>query len=265
MNLACALHFSGLKLPFKKQCRLIAEAGFTAIEVSPWMQGKLTRTRIRELKASMRKNDLAFSGFTAIYPPNMILAAASASVRKRNVAYTNSLIELTSDLEGQVMVWGSGRARTIPPGTPFRNGYAWLVGLLKASGSFAYEKRVKIGIEPLSRFESGIIHNTNEALKLARAVRRKSLGTVYDTFEASLEEKSLTEPLIQAGKLLAAVHVSDCNRKIPGAGHLNFDPIFKALKTIKYDGFITLEATLSADFRRELKISREFLSQRISE
>jgi len=264
MDLACALHFSGFQLAFDKQCSVISNAGFAALEISPWMQGKITNTTVKSLKKSMRKNHLSFSGFTALYPPNMVLASPIASSRHRNISYTNHLIKLTHELMGRTLVWGSGRARTIPPGVPTRKGYAWLVELLKGCGSLASEKKVKIAIEPLNRFESGIIHNMHEALSLAETVNLESIGTVYDIYQASLEEESFTKPILLANRRLAAVHVSDCNRKIPGRGHLQFEPVFDALKRIGYDGYVTLEATLGPRYREELREARKYLERVMS-
>ncbi|HMK83186.1 MAG TPA: sugar phosphate isomerase/epimerase family protein [Candidatus Bathyarchaeia archaeon] len=251
-------------MAFDKQCSVISNAGFAALEISPWMQGKITNTTVKSLKKSMRKNHLSFSGFTALYPPNMVLASPIASSRHRNISYTNHLIKLTHELMGRTLVWGSGRARTIPPGVPTRKGYAWLVELLKGCGSLASEKKVKIAIEPLNRFESGIIHNMHEALSLAETVNLESIGTVYDIYQASLEEESFTKPILLANRRLAAVHVSDCNRKIPGRGHLQFEPVFDALKRIGYDGYVTLEATLGPRYREELREARKYLERVMS-
>ena len=264
MDLACALHFSGFQLAFDKQCSVISNAGFAALEISPWMQGKMTNITVNSLRRSMRKNHLSFSGFTALYPPNMVLASPIASHRHSNISYTNHLIELTHELEGRTLVWGSGRARTIPPGISTQKGYAWLVELLKTCGSLASEKKVKIAIEPLNRFESGIIHNMHEALSLAKKVNLESIGTVYDIYQVSLEEESFTRPILLANGRLAAVHVSDCNRKIPGRGHLQFEPVFDALKRIGYDGYVTLEATLGPKYREELTAARKYLERVIS-
>jgi len=122
---------------------------------------------------------------------------------------------------------------------------------------------VTIAIEPLNRFESTIIHNISEALSLAKLVSRRSVGVVYDTFHTNLEEDSFTQPILLAGKRLAAVHVSDCNRRIPGRGHIDFPPIFDALKKIGYDGYVTLEAILSRDPRQDLAAARKYLRNMI--
>jgi len=166
-------------------------------------------------------------------------------------------------LGGRALVWGSPRSRNIPRGVSPRKGYTWLVELLKASASLADERNIKIAIEPINRFESTTIHKTGEALSLARLVNRGSVGIVYDTFHTSLEEDSFTTPILLSGKRLAAVHVSDCNRKIPGKGHIDFPLIFDALKKVGYDGYITLEAILDRDLRGDLVSARKYLEKMI--
>lgn len=259
LKLACALHFSGTNLDHARAAKLAAESGFDALEISPWIPRILTDRDIRKLKASLRRCRIAFSGFTAIYPPQMSLASPSRKLRKESILYTNRLIELAHDLGGRALVWGSPRSRNIPKDVPFKKGYAWLVQLLRASGSLADARDVKIAIEPINRFESTIIHNAREALSLGRLVDRKSVGIVYDVFHTSLEEDSFTEPILSAGKRLAAVHVSDCNRRIPGKGHIDFKPIFEALDKVSYDGYVTLEAILGPDLKRDLRAARMYL------
>jgi sugar phosphate isomerase/epimerase len=191
----------------------------------------------------------------------MKLASPSPALRMENILYTKRLVELAHSLGGRVLVWGSGRSRDIPRGVPFKRGYSWLVELLKASASLADEKGIKIAIESQNRFESTIIHNIKEAISLAKLVNHKSVGIVYDTFHASLEEDSFTKPILLAGKRLAAVHVSDCNRRIPGRGHIDFRPIFDALKRIDYDGYVTLEAILGHNPRDDLLVARKYLEK----
>jgi sugar phosphate isomerase/epimerase len=262
LKLACTFHLSHGHLPIPKAAKLLAKAGFDALEISPSVQS-LSAADLRTLRSALRRNDLSFSGFTGIYPPEMILASKSSSVRRRSILYTRWLIELASDLEGRHIVWGSGRSRNIPEDVSFRKGFGWLIHLLKESGTMADEKGIKIAIEPQNRFESTIIHNIGEALSLSRLVNRDSVGVVYDTFHTSLEEASFTKPILAAGKRLSAVHVSDCNRKIPGKGHINFAPIFESLKRIHYDGYISLEAILQRDPRCDLLSARKCLEKLI--
>jgi len=261
MELACALHFAGVDYP--KGVKLAAAAGFDAYEISPWLPRRLTISDISQFGRSLKRNGLTFSGFTAIYPPEMILASPSANVRRKSILYTNRLIELVEVLGGRSIGWGSPRARQIPNGVPAEVGYRRLIKLLKTSGSWAEKKNVRIAIEPVNRFESSNIHTVREALALAKSVNRKNVGIVYDTHHASFEEISLDRPIFLAGKRIMAVHVSDCNRKIPGKGHLDFQLIFDALRRVGYDGYITLEAIFERNLRSELTIARKLLERMI--
>ena len=42
------------------------------------------------------------------------------------------------------------------------------------------------------------------------------------------------------------VHISENNRGVPGAGHIDFAAVFKALKAVGYDRWMTIEAFGSA-------------------
>ncbi|MGA3406366.1 MAG: sugar phosphate isomerase/epimerase family protein [Candidatus Bathyarchaeia archaeon] len=261
MELACTLHFAGVDYP--KGVKLVAAAGFNAYEISPWLPRRLTGSDIGRLGRLLRSNGLEFSGFTAIYPPEMILASPSPYVRRKSILYTNQLVEFVQLLGGRSIGWGSPRARQIPNGVPAEVGYRRLIKLLKASGTLAEERNVRIAIEPVNRFESSNIHTVREALTLARSVNRKNVGIVYDSHHASFEETSFTRPIFLAGKRIMAVHVSDCNRKIPGKGHIDFEPIFDALRKVGYDEYVTLEAIFERNLRRELTTARKRLERMI--
>ena len=261
MELACALHLAGVDYP--KGVKLAAEAGFDAYEVSPWLPRRLTDTDINILRVLLKKNGLKFSGFTAIYPPEMIVASPSPHARRKITLYTNRLIDLVDSFEGHSIVWGSPRSRRIPRGVSSEVGYRRLIELLRTSGTFAEKRKVRIAIEPINRFESSNIHTVREALALAKSVSRRSVGIVFDTHHASFEETSFTQPIFLAGKRIMAVHVSDCNRKIPGKGHIDFAPIFNALRKVGYDGYVSLEAIFERDIRRELITARKRLEAMI--
>jgi len=259
LKLACALHLAGVDYP--KGVKLVAAAGYDAYEVSPWLPRRFTDSDISKLGGLLERNALEFSGFTAIYPPEMVLASPSPIIRRKAVLYTNRLIELVQRLGGRGICWGSSRARQIPSDVAPRVGYGWLAKLLRTSGEWAEKREVEIAIEPINRFESSNIHTVKEALALAKTANRRSVGIVYDTHHASFEETSFTKPIYRAGKHIMAVHVSDCNRRIPGKGHIDFEPIFDALRKVRYAGYVTLEATFEHNILREMTTARKRLER----
>jgi D-psicose/D-tagatose/L-ribulose 3-epimerase len=67
--------------------------------------------------------------------------------------------------------------------------------------------------------------------------------TMYDTFHANIEEKSITQAIKVAVPIrLVHVHISENDRSTPGDGGVNWDESFRALKNANYDGWLTIEA-----------------------
>jgi D-psicose/D-tagatose/L-ribulose 3-epimerase len=67
---------------------------------------------------------------------------------------------------------------------------------------------------------------------------------MYDTFHANIEEKDpigCIDTVFATGKL-NNVHISENDRGTPGKGHVNIAGAIKKLKSVGYDGWMTIEA-----------------------
>jgi D-psicose/D-tagatose/L-ribulose 3-epimerase len=58
----------------------------------------------------------------------------------------------------------------------------------------------------------------------------------------NIEEKSPYDAIVSTNELLRYVHLCENDRGVAGAGNIDWDAIFKALSTIGYDKWITLES-----------------------
>ena len=65
---------------------------------------------------------------------------------------------------------------------------------------------------------------------------------MYDTFHANIEEKDLTKAIESVADVICHVHISENDRGTPGTGHVQWAETFRALKKIKYDGWLVIEA-----------------------
>jgi D-psicose/D-tagatose/L-ribulose 3-epimerase len=65
---------------------------------------------------------------------------------------------------------------------------------------------------------------------------------MFDPFHANIEEKSMGNAIRKLSKHLVHVQVSENDRSTVGKGNVNWDDVFKALKDIKYDGWLSIEA-----------------------
>ncbi len=117
----------------------------------------------------------------------------------------------------------------------------YLIDCLSECASVASDMQVSMAFEPLNRYETDLVHTVVEGLELIRQVGSPNLGLLLDTFHMNLEEPDICKSIRQAGKSIFHFHVADSNRWHPGAGHLDFKAILKALESTGYTGWISGE------------------------
>ncbi len=120
--------------------------------------------------------------------------------------------------------------------------FDWAVEGLKKVGAYAKTKGVTIAVEGLNRFETYFPNSQEQLGKLTDAVGNASVGQMYDTFHANIEEKNIAKAVKLGGKRIKHVHISANDRATPGEDHVQWKETFSALKAIKYDGWLTIEA-----------------------
>ena len=114
------------------------------------------------------------------------------------------------------------------------------------AAQYAAKAGITLAVEPLNRFECYFINTAAQAAELVKAVGEPNYGYLYDTFHFNIEENSITDVIPQTIGQISHVHISENNRGIPGAGHIDFAGVFSALKQAGYDGWMTIEAFGSA-------------------
>ena len=146
---------------------------------------------------------------------------------------------------------------------------------LKNIGSHLEKKNIRLGIEPLNRYETDFINTVDEGLELCRLVNHPHIGLLLDVYHMNIEEKNMIESIKRASNKIFHFHVAENDRGIPGTGTLNFKGIFKTLMSIGYNKNVTLEMFIQAnqntskdlftwrnienDPFEAIKISREYL------
>ena len=114
--------------------------------------------------------------------------------------------------------------------------------VLSEVADHAKTQNVTLVVEYLNRFECYFLNCAADAARFVREVDHSHLKTMYDTFHANIEEKSVTAALGEYGDTLAHIHISENDRSTPGAGDVKWDETFAAIKDIGYDGYLTIEA-----------------------
>jgi len=82
----------------------------------------------------------------------------------------------------------------------------------------------------------------------------------YDTHHMHIEEKNVTRAIESVASELRHVHISENDRGTPGSGQVAWKETFAALKSVGYDGWLTIESfsRLDPDFAGAIHVWRDF-------
>ncbi len=125
---------------------------------------------------------------------------------------------------------------------PTADEWKWGVETLKKVSVHAEACKVTMGLEPLNRFEIYLLNCAADGTRFVREVGHPRCKLMYDTFHANIEEKSISGALDGCAPELVHVHISENDRSTPGKGLVNWTETWSALKKIRYDGWLTIEA-----------------------
>jgi len=166
-----------------------------------------------------------------------------ASIRKAGLERIKWALDMTSVMGGDLLAGPYHSALGVFSGQPpTSDERKRAVEVLTQAADHAQKVKVKIAIEYLNRFECYFLTNALDAKNLVREINHPYFGTMYDTFHANIEEKNISQAIASMEDTYVHVHISENDRGTPGSGHVHWDETFKALRTAKYDGWLTIEA-----------------------
>ena len=134
------------------------------------------------------------------------------------------------------------------------------VEVLGQAAEHAGNVGVDLSIEHLNRFECYLMNTAAQACEVARRIDHPSVGILYDTHHAHIEEKDVVEVIRTCAPHINHVHVSESDRGTPGRGQVHWEESFRTLREIGYDRWVVIEAfsRLASDFANAIKIWRSF-------
>jgi D-psicose/D-tagatose/L-ribulose 3-epimerase len=134
-----------------------------------------------------------------------------------------------------------GRADAVPP-EEYKQQWKTVVKHLKTLCKYAASRRKQVCLEPLNRFETDFINTCDQGLKMLKDVGSPALRLHLDTFHMNIEEKEQAAAIRKAGKALGHFHACGSDRGTPGNDHIDWKPIAKALRDVRYKGDVVIES-----------------------
>jgi sugar phosphate isomerase/epimerase len=233
---------------WERQCRLIAEIGYTGIELAPFTLGsRITEVPLKQ-RDTMRKQAADYG--LCIFGLHWLLAkteglhltTADAGVRQATAQYLVDLGEACADFGGELMVFGSPAQRNVEPGMSREQAYANAAEVFGAALPRIAERGVSICMEPLTPQETNFVNTCAEAMELIEMVGEPNF-LLHQDVKAMLgaESESIPALIDRYKESVGHFHVNDTNLLGPGMGETDYAPIFRALLDANYGGWVSVE------------------------
>jgi D-psicose/D-tagatose/L-ribulose 3-epimerase len=217
----------------------LKRAGYDGVEL-PLFEGDAAhyQTVARELK----NHGLGCTTVTIVGEETSPISP-DAKIRRAAVDRIKWAIEMTAILGGENLCGPYHSPLAVFSGSgPTEDERGRAVDVLRQAAEIAQGHKVKLAIEYLNRFECYFLTTAAQAKDLVRRVDHPSFRTMYDTFHANIEEKNPVQTIKALAPDFIHVHISENDRGTPGTGMVHWDETFQALKDVKYDGWMVIEA-----------------------
>jgi len=244
----CQELFDDWDWDWERQCRFVADVGYTGIEVAPFSLanriGDVSAKRRQELSRQAEDHGLSIIGLHWLLAKTqgLHLTSADPAIRKATVDYLIQLGEVCADLGGELMVFGSPKQRSLAPGMTHEEGLAHAEEIFRAALPTLADRGVRLCLEPLTPNETNFLNTCAEAQELIDRIDHPNLCLHQDVKAMKLaESKPMPELIAEYAGRVGHFHANDTNLLGPGMGETDFVPIFAALKRAKYAGWVSVE------------------------
>lgn len=228
--------------PVEVTLERLARCGYGSIEIS----GEPTQYDVDATRGHLDRLGLRCWGSVTLMTDGRDLIHEDPYVRRGTVAYMTDCVRMTAALGGEVFCIVPATVGKVVPSAAPDVEWEWAVKGLREVAVEARDAGVRIGIEPLNRFETYFINRQDQALLLAEHVGN-DCGVVLDAFHLNIEEADPVAAIHATGDRLIDFHVADNNRFPPGQGALDWPALIGALRAIGYDGALTAEFAMPID------------------
>jgi D-psicose/D-tagatose/L-ribulose 3-epimerase len=106
----------------------------------------------------------------------------------------------------------------------------------------AVAQGVRLGVEPLNRYETSLVNTVDQALTALEPLLGEGLGLALDSYHLNIEERSSADAIRAAGPHLAHVQVCGSDRGAPGGDQTDWPAFVAALDEVGYDGPLVIES-----------------------
>jgi D-psicose/D-tagatose/L-ribulose 3-epimerase len=217
----------------------IKAAGFDGVEV-PMYKG-------RDFAVAALRRGLADTGMDcticSVLVDGLSLISEDRKIRAKAIEQLRENIATTAEVGAKIIAgpmyspvgFMTGRRRTAEE-------WNRAVDCWQQLGPWLTQHGVVAAIEPLNRFETFFLNTADDAARFCDEVAHSNVGILFDTFHANIEETNIADGYRRVTRHLKHVHTCENDRGTPGTGHVEWVPVFEAIREIGFDGWLTIES-----------------------
>lgn len=228
--------------PIEVTVARLAKYGYESIEIS----GEPYLYDTKHVRRVLQEHNIRCWGSVTLMLGDRNLLAKDEAKRASSVQYTKDCVTMVKELNGYELTIVPGTVGKIVAEATPEEEWNWAVESMKEVYDHAMREGVKLAVEPINRFETYFCSRTAQAIALAKATGPEC-GVCLDAFHLNIEEIDPYEAIRSARGLLVDFHVADTNRFACGQGHWDWLKLVGTLKTIGYDGALTVEFVAPVD------------------
>ena len=222
--------------PIEKTIARIASQGYHALEI----EGSPEKYDTKHIRNLLKSHHLTCWGSVTLMLEKRNLLAKDEKHRAESVQYVKNVITMVKELDGHMVSVVPGTVgKVVSDATPEEE-WNWAVESMKECYAHAQKEGIKIGIEPINRFETYFVNRGAQAYALAQATGPEC-GVCLDIFHMNIEENDYYQVIKSCKDRLVGFHVADNNRMAPGMGRLDWPKIISTLKEVGFDGALSVE------------------------
>lgn len=230
------------------------KCGYDYIESALQVVANMSEDDFNVFLETMRKADMKCTAMCGFFPPTIKLVGDEADFEVIK-AYIDFSLSRASKLDAEIVVFGSGAARTIPEGADAKKCTAQLVSAIKYAGEVAAKYGIMIVIEPLNANETNIATTVPDAVRFVKTVDLPNVKTMVDFHHFHIMNEDYSE-LFEAKEYLAHMHIArgTADRGVPclESDREYLKEVFGIINKLGYNGTLTIEA-IYKDFQTEME------------
>lgn len=257
-----ASFYAGCEIPFDQFLSMCNDLGMSYVEIQtehPYTPSEMDRKRVNEVRQLADAYGLAIILHGPLFDTN--LSSLKEGIRRASVKFVQECVELASRLNANSLVVHAGSYPGDLPSNLMNKARDQLHRSLSELAKVAVNSGVTIGVENKQESEDReLVLYPDEHLEIVKAFSDQGVKAVLDIGHAHTANCNLTDYASLLNGQIVELHLHDNNGvsddHLPlGAGNIDFERFFEAVRNIGFAG----PAILELKSRPDLESSVEFL------